>query len=68
MTQNQKWMSVDEIAKYLGISKESVYKWLEKRKMPAHRIGKLWKFQPSEVDEWVKKGGATPSQQNNEIS
>ena len=68
MSQNEKWMSVDEIAAYLGISKESVYKWLEKRKIPAHRIGKLWKFQPSEVDDWVRKGGATPNQQNNELS
>jgi hypothetical protein len=26
--------------------------------MPAHRVGRLWKFQKSEIDDWVKAGGA----------
>ncbi|KAI5912628.1 hypothetical protein GH664_21455 [Thauera sp. 2A1] len=26
--------------------------------MPAHKVGRLWKFQLSEVDEWVRAGGA----------
>lgn len=52
------WLSVEEVAKYLGISKETVYRWLEKKKVPAHRVGKLWKFKPSEVDAWVKSGDA----------
>ena len=54
----EKWLSVEEIADHLGISKETVYRWLEKGKIPAHRVGKLWKFRPSEVDEWVLKGQA----------
>ncbi len=48
-----RWLSVQEIAQYLGISKETVYRWLEKGKIPAHRVGKLWKFKTKEVDEWV---------------
>lgn len=58
MELSDRWLSVEEIAKYLGISKETVYRWLEKKKIPAHRIGKLWKFQLSEVDSWVKSGQA----------
>jgi excisionase family DNA binding protein len=54
----EKWISVEEIAKHLGVSKESIYRWLEKGKIPSHRVGKLWKFQISEVDAWVKNGGA----------
>jgi hypothetical protein len=26
--------------------------------MPAHRMGRLWKFRKDEVDSWVKAGGA----------
>lgn len=52
------WYSVDEISKYLGVSKESIYRWLEKGNIPAHKVGKLWKFKPSEVDQWVKNGDA----------
>lgn len=56
----ERWLSVDEIALHLGISKETVYRWLEREKIPAHRIGKLWKFRASEVDVWVLGGGAVP--------
>ena len=59
MTSSEKWLSVEEIAEHLGISKETVYRWLETKKIPAHRIGKLWKFQISEINEWVRSGGST---------
>jgi len=52
------WLSVEEIARHLGISKETIYRWIERQKIPAHRIGKLWKFKTSEVDLWVTSGGA----------
>lgn len=55
---DDRWLSVDEIAVYLGISKETVYRWLDRGSIPAHRVGKLWKFKPSEVDAWVKSGAA----------
>lgn len=54
----EKWLSVEEIANHLGVSKETIYRWLDKGKIPSHRVGKLWKFQASEVDMWVKDGGA----------
>jgi len=53
-----RWLSVDEIAAYLGIKRDTVYKWIAEKKMPAHRMGRLWKFRKEEVDEWVKSGGA----------
>ena len=32
--------------------------WIAKRGMPASKVGRLWKFKVSEVDAWVKSGGA----------
>jgi excisionase family DNA binding protein len=58
VTETERWLSVEEIAAHLGLSKETIYRWLEKQKIPAHRMGRLWKFQRIEVDEWVKNGGA----------
>ena len=58
MTELEPWFSVEDIARHLGVSKETIYRWLERKTIPAHRMGKLWKFKPSEVDEWVMKGGA----------
>jgi excisionase family DNA binding protein len=52
------WLSVENIASHLGVSKETIYRWLERGAIPAHRIGKLWKFKASEVDQWVMDGGS----------
>ncbi len=60
-----RWLSVDEIAAYLGIKRDTVYKWIAEKNMPAHRMGRLWKFLKNEVDEWVKSGGAAESDSQN---
>lgn len=66
MNEVERWLSVEEIAAHLGVSKETVYRWLEKkeddRKIPSHKIGRLWKFKASEVDQWVRDGGPENSQ------
>ena len=54
----ERWYSVDEIAAHLGIGRETVYRWIEQKGLPAHRIGKFWKFKVSEVDEWARTGAA----------
>ncbi len=53
------WMSVEEIASYLGVSKDTIYGWIAKREMPAHKVGRLWKFKSDEVDTWVRAGKAS---------
>jgi len=55
------WVSVDEVAKHLGIVKDSVYRWIDHRGLPAHKIGRLWKFKLSEVDDWVRTHRIEPS-------
>lgn len=52
------WASVDDVASHLGVAKDSVYRWIENKGLPAHKIGRLWKFKVSEVDAWVRAGGA----------
>ena len=59
MNDSERWLSVDEIAVHLGVSKETIYRWLDRDAIPAHRVGKLWKFKSTEVDAWVVSGGAT---------
>jgi len=60
-----RWLSVDEIAAYLGIKRDTVYKWISEKQMPAHRMGRLWKFRKEDVDEWVKSGGAGDNRRDN---
>ena len=55
----ERWLSVEEIAAYLGINRDTVYKWIIRKNMPAHKLGRLWKFRRDEVDNWVLTGGAS---------
>ncbi|KJS33040.1 MAG: transcriptional regulator [Desulfatitalea sp. BRH_c12] len=56
-----RWLSVDEIGNYLGVKRDTVYKWISEKAMPAHKDGRLWKFKKDEIDKWVRKGGASES-------
>jgi excisionase family DNA binding protein len=56
-----RWLSVDEIAEYLGIKRDTVYKWIAENRMPAHKVGRLWKFRKEEIDDWIKSGEAAES-------
>lgn len=53
-----RWLSVQEIAGYLGVKRDTVYKWIDRKSLPAHKVGRLWKFRKEEIDEWVRQGGA----------
>lgn len=53
-----RWYSVEEIADYLGVKRDTLYKWINRRQMPAHKVGRLWKFRKEEVDQWIKAGSA----------
>lgn len=62
-----RWLSVDEIGEYLGIKRDTVYAWISKKGLPAHRMGRLWKFKKDEVDTWVKDGGASDKLEKREL-
>lgn len=50
------WVCLEDIAEYLGVNKDTIRNWIKKTDIPAHKIGRQWKFKLSEVDEWVKSG------------
>ncbi len=51
------YISIDEAAEYLDIKTVTLRNWIKKKPgIPAHRVGKFWKFKRSELDEWIKSG------------
>lgn len=50
--------SLTESAALLGVNPDTIYKWIDRKNLPAHKVGRLWKFLASEVDAWVKAGKA----------
>lgn len=51
------WINIEEAAEYLGIKPVTLRGWIKKKNgIPAHKIGKQWKFKCSELDDWIKSG------------
>lgn len=53
----ERWVGVDDVATHLGVGKDSVYRWVDSRGLPARKVGRLLRFKLSEVDAWVDSGG-----------
>lgn len=56
----ERWLSVKEVATYLGVGRSTIYKWIERYDLPAHKAGRLWKFSRAEVDQWLRDDRGTP--------
>lgn len=55
----EKWINIDEAADYFGVKPGTIREWIKKGNgIPAHKIGKQWKFKCSELDAWVKSGSS----------
>jgi excisionase family DNA binding protein len=55
---HEPWVSLDEVAQHLSVSRDVIYRWIDDRGLLAHNVGRLWKYKVSEVDEWVRAGKA----------
>lgn len=53
--ENERWVSMEEICKHLGASRDTVKKMIRSQNMPAYKIDRKWKFKISEVDEWMHR-------------
>jgi len=55
MNSEESLWDIDEVAKYLKASKDSVYRWITKKHMPCMKVGKKWLFRKEEIDVWLDK-------------
>ncbi|BFK77107.1 helix-turn-helix domain-containing protein [Acidaminococcus intestini] len=57
MMVDHKWISIEELSEYLGISAVTIRFWIRSGKdIPAVRIGRQWRFRIEEIDEWIESG------------
>ncbi len=59
MASEEGWVNIGEVAAHLSVGRDSIYRWVDTKDFPAHRVGRLLRFRLSEVDEWVKTGGGS---------
>ena len=54
-------MTVDEVRKYLKVHRSTVYRLAEEGKIPASKVGRVWRFKKESIDTWLKR------QENNSL-
>ena len=58
MIEVERWLSLEEIAKHVGCSKDTIRAWIKKDTIPFHKVGRQYKFRLSEVDSWIESGAS----------
>ena len=53
-------MDVNELAGYLKLEKQTLYNWLHQHKLPAIKVGRLWRFDKDRVDRWLASNSVEP--------
>ena len=59
MNTDECWVDVAAVARHLGVRRESVYRWIEAKGLPAHKVGRLFRLKLSGIDTWVRNGRAS---------
>lgn len=59
MSNEEPWLTVEQVAAHMSIAPITVYRWIEAGKIPCHKVGRQWRFKISEVDDWIRDGGAS---------
>jgi len=54
-------LTVSEVSAYLGISRDTVYTQVSQRKIPFVKIGRLLKFDPKAIDDWIAQKTVMPT-------
>lgn len=61
----ERWLSLEEISKHVGCSKDTIRAWVKKDTIPFHKVGRLYKFKVSEVDAWIESGASADADKDN---
>lgn len=55
MSNDDKIMTLEEVAEYLRLTPQTIYTWAQEKKIPAVKLGKEWRFRKSLVDKWFNE-------------
>ena len=58
MNLQENYINLEEAAVYLGVKPATLRSWIKDpdNEVPAHKVGRMWKFKRSEIDEWINSG------------
>ena len=53
MSESDEILTIEEVARYLKLKPQTIYKWAQDGQIPATKLGKEWRFRKSLLDEWI---------------
>jgi len=62
MAETREVMDIREASQYLGVSRETLYKYVSEDKIPAFKLGNRWKFKKTVLDRWMDKQSTQPEE------
>ena len=62
MATEEGWVGIAEVAAHLQVTKDSIYRWVDSKGFPAHRVGRCSRFKLSQVDDWVQSSSGDESE------
>jgi excisionase family DNA binding protein len=57
---DSQWLTVKEVAEYLRVSTDLIYRLAQEGKMPASKVGGRWRFKKEKVDKWMDEQHSGP--------
>ena len=55
MTDSREVMNIRQASQYLGVSPDTLYKYVNEQKIPAFKLGNRWRFKKSKLDQWMEE-------------
>jgi excisionase family DNA binding protein len=46
-------LTIEEVARYLRLTPQTIYKWAQEKRIPGAKLGKEWRFRKSIIDRWL---------------
>jgi excisionase family DNA binding protein len=46
-------LTIEEVASYLRLTPQTIYRWAQEKRIPAVKLGKEWRFRRSIIDDWL---------------
>ena len=55
------WLTLNEVATYLKRARSTLYRMVQRRELPASKLGRMWRFERDTIDEWLRRQPAQVS-------
>ena len=55
MADSREVMNIRQASQYLGVSPDTLYKYVDEQKIPAFKLGNRWRFKKSKLDQWMEE-------------